>query len=341
MKVKTLLIVTAILFQIIAVASIAISKETLLQTGKPLTLQTAPVDPRDIFKGDYVRLDYSFSSIPYHQLGQELKQQGLKKGQRVYLSITTDDYGLGQAQKLLIKPPDITFYLSGYATSHWPYKNYHKSPAAKKAQHDNNHPVNVKFGIEQYFVEQGQGKVLEEIRGSRDSFQQPMLVRIAVAENGTSIIHSFKWANIAMKTKVIREAERDAPDNQSNATIRFTLENLSKQAISLPLKDKNCSFILVPASRNPQHQQIEKFVFNRERCDKAVSQEKILKPNETYSIDFDLNQPQWLVNYNNKLTVPARLPWDYRYRIIYDGEKINGIDANIISSAFHGNGRID
>ena len=118
MKIKPLLIILAILFQIISVAGIAFSKESILQAGKQITLQTAPVDPRDIFKGDYVKLDYNFSSIPFQKLDEETRQLGVKKGQQVYLALTTDHYGLGQADKLFIKPPENKFYLTGYATNH-------------------------------------------------------------------------------------------------------------------------------------------------------------------------------------------------------------------------------
>ena len=339
MKVNKLLILFAILFQIISVASIAFTKESILLTGEQITLQTAPIDPRDIFRGDYVKLKFNLSSIPFHQLEKEIKKHGLKKGQKVYLSIAVDQYGLAQAEKLFLNPPDKEVYLTGYVTSHWPYKNY--EPDSEDDCNENKHPVNVKFGIEQYYVEQGQGKVMENILGKRDDFQQPMLVKVAVAENGDSVIHSFEWANIAMKTEILRSAQRNGPDDRLNATIRFTLKNKHTQAITLRLKDNDCSFVLAPTSGNPLLQQSQKTFFNRPECDGVSTQPKTLKSNETVTVDFDLNQPQWLVNYENNPTALAKLPWDYRYRIIYEGESIEGINANIVSSAFHGRGNID
>ncbi len=340
MKVKKLFIIIAILFQIISVASIAISKESILLSGKKITLQTAPVDPRDIFKGDYVKLKFSLSSIPFHQLVQEIKKYGLKKGQKVYLTITIDKYGLGQAEKLFLNPPEHKVYLTGYVTSHWPYKNY--KPDSEDDCDKNKQPVSVKFGIEQYYVEQGKGKIIESILGKRDEFQQPMLVKVAVAENGDSVIHSFDWANIAMKTEVLQSAQRNGSDDQLNATIRFILKNKHTQAITLPLKDKDCSFTLAPTSGNPLfNQKDNNNIFNRPECGETSTQPEILKPNETVTVDFDLNQPQWLVNYKNNPTALAKLPWEYRYRIIYEGKSVEGINANIVSSAFHGRGNID
>ncbi|MBT3205708.1 MAG: GDYXXLXY domain-containing protein [Gammaproteobacteria bacterium] len=339
MNIKKLLTTLAILFQIISVASIAITKESILLSGKQITLQTAPIDPRDIFKGDYVKLKYNLSSIPVHQLEKEIKKHGLKKGQKVYLTITTDQYGLGHAEKLYLNPPDNNIYLTGHVTSHWPYKNY--QPDSEDDFNKNKQPVSMKFGIEQYYVEQGQGKVMENILGKRDDFQQPMLVKVAVAENGNSVVHSFDWANIAMKTEVLRSAQRNGPDNLLNATVRFSLKNKHTKSITLPLKDNDCSFVLVPTFGNPLLKQKKGNFFNRPECEEIDSQSKTLKPNETITVDFDLNQAQWLVDYKNNPTALSKLPWEYRYRIIYKGKSIEGINANIVSNAFHGRGNID
>ena len=82
-------------------------------------------------------------------------------------------------------------------------------------------------------------------------------------------------------------------------------------------------------------------MFDREMCRDADTHSQTLQSDETISFDFDLNQPQWVVQYKNKPTVLSRLPGKYRYRITYKGPVIEGINANIVSSAFHGRGNID
>lgn len=339
MNFKTLLIVCAILFQVLAVASIALSKEKIMLTGRQIILQSAPLDPRDIFKGDYVQLDYLFSTISYTRLEDTIKQQGLRKGKKVYLTMELDEHGYGQEKALLLTPPVDEFYLAGYVKSHWPYKGFKSDTEDKRKQRSLKHPVHVKFGIEKYFVEQGQGLIMEEIRGNRDSFQTPMLMKIAVSKKGEAIIRSFEWATIAMKTEVIREADRNAPDDQSSATIRFTVKNKGEQAITLPLKQNGCSFQLIPTSRNPQT--AGNFSFERPECVNINTEDKTLKTDEDVTVEFDLNQPQWRVFHKNKLTPLGRLPWEYRYRIHYEGDAIEGIHIKIVSSAFNGRGNID
>src|SRR5581483_692780 len=41
---------------------------TLLRSGRTITLPIIPVDPRDLFRGEYVRLGYAVSTVPLRQL---------------------------------------------------------------------------------------------------------------------------------------------------------------------------------------------------------------------------------------------------------------------------------
>lgn len=336
---KHLLIPFAIAFQVLTVASIAITKERLLATGQEIILQTAPIDPRDIFKGDYVRLDYSFSKVPVSKLNDDLLNTGLKKGQKVFLSLDINNRGIAQGNHLSLTPPQDSLYLVGRVKSHWPYHNYQKWSESNKKPAETFQPVMVKYGLEQYFVEQGSGLEMEKIRGTRNSFQVPMLMHVAVSDTGDSVIRSFKWANIAMKTETKNSPENNSPEDQASAIMSFTIKNRSDKNIQLPWKLNNCSFILTPiisASTLENHKE-----FERPECTEASTTIKTLKPEEEISLTFDLNLAQWYVNYKDEKTPMGRLPWGYRYRIVYQEETAKGINANIISSAFHGRGNID
>ena len=209
---RSLLVLGAIAFQVTSVAMIAFSKERILATGQEIILQTAPIDPRDIFRGDYVRLNYLFSQVPAQRLEDSILESGLRKGQKVYLSLTTDRNGITQGNHLYTAPPANGSYLSGRVKTHWPYRDYQKNkrPELTRA---NRQPVAVKYGIEQYYVEQGKGKIMEEIRGRRNGFQVPMLVHVALSKKGDAVIRSYEWANIAMKTEVISSLEQNSPDD--------------------------------------------------------------------------------------------------------------------------------
>ena len=59
-----------VLVQIGALVAMIANKQWTLNTGTPVLLQTAPVDPRSLFMGDYARLAYSISQLPLDEIGR-------------------------------------------------------------------------------------------------------------------------------------------------------------------------------------------------------------------------------------------------------------------------------
>lgn len=339
MKRKSLLISLAVIFQIGVVASMVVSREWLLATGKSYVFQTAPIDPRDIFRGDYVRLDYLFNSVPVSQLDEAILNRGLRKGEKVFLSLTTNSDGISSGGQLHSAAPQAP-YLKGYVTSHWPnrYLNRKNEEEMRKAVLDA-WPVTVKYGIEQYYVQQDSGKEMEKLRGKRNDFQVPLLIHAAVSESGEAGIRSYEWANIALKTEIVRSPERDAPDEKASAVMQLTVKNRGQRTLTLPLQEGNCSFTLIADGRRTPQDALN-FATPRDCAGKAVKMVS-LPPGESHVVTLDLNQPSWWVIYKDKPTPPGKLPWQYRYRIEYQGEPIEGLNAAILSSAFHGRGNVD
>ena len=56
--------------QVIGLVAFAGVRQVALTEGREITLQTAPVDPRSLFQGDYAILDYEIAEIPPHLAGQ-------------------------------------------------------------------------------------------------------------------------------------------------------------------------------------------------------------------------------------------------------------------------------
>lgn len=335
---KKLLVVLAVIFQIGVVITMVASREWLLATGKPFVFQTAPIDPRDIFRGDYVRLDYLFNTIPLRQLDETIREQGIRKGQKVYLELQTDSSGVTHGGMLRTAPPPGNF-LRGYASSYWPYRNFHEQDQEKRRKAVKDAwPLSVRYGIEQYYVEQGSGREMEKLRGQRNDFQVPLLIHVAVSASGEAAIRGYEWSNIAIKTAIAQSPERGADDAHASAVMELTLKNRGDKPLSLPLLADNCSFELVLAPNAPQ----DALNFASPRnCEGKALQTVTLKPDESYTASFDLNQPHWWVHYNDKVTPMGRLPWQYRYRIRYRGERVEGLNGDIVSSAFHGRGNVD
>jgi uncharacterized membrane-anchored protein len=70
----------------------AAEREYIVLTGKTVYLRTAPIDPNDPFRGQFVRLNYEISTIP----------KDLTKDMALNEVSDVDDYGrslLSQLQK--------------------------------------------------------------------------------------------------------------------------------------------------------------------------------------------------------------------------------------------------
>ena len=50
--------------QLVVLIGMIVFKAMPLWTGEPILLRVVPVDPRDMFRGDYVAISYDFSRIP-------------------------------------------------------------------------------------------------------------------------------------------------------------------------------------------------------------------------------------------------------------------------------------
>jgi len=120
-------------------------KEYTLRTGREVVLKTVPVDPRDLFRGDYVILSYELSRLDLGRLG--VGRLALSPGQAVYVPLRLDGrYALASGIRTT-PPEDGALYLKGRVQS-----------VAGQA-------VQVEYGIESYFVPEGQGRALEQVRG--------------------------------------------------------------------------------------------------------------------------------------------------------------------------------
>lgn len=125
-----------------------------LLTGDTLLLRVLPADPRDLFRGDYVILRYPFSQIPPQGIAglpSPLDAQAMRKwrGRPVYVSLVPESDGRHwQAAQISISPPPSGKFIRGRIAS----------------------ADQLLFGIEAYYVQEGQGQQFEQaIRHQRVS----------------------------------------------------------------------------------------------------------------------------------------------------------------------------
>jgi len=103
-------------------------------------LKTAPVDPRDIFRGEYVILGYELSAQ-----AEAFITDDLKDSKNIYVSLDTS-ISPAIVSSVSLKKPKSGVYIKGDLNRRW----------------SNN--VNITFpSLAQYYVPEGQGKVIEDL----------------------------------------------------------------------------------------------------------------------------------------------------------------------------------
>lgn len=330
------LILIALLFQVVALAWMAIEREWILQTGETVFLRTAPIDPRDLFRGDYVRLNYELTSFSSSHLRDGLAESDVKKGDRVYVPLTLDERGLASSDRATDIEPEDGLYLRGRVP--------HSAGFNIKP-----HAIHVKFGIEQYFTEQGKGKEIEKQQGGRNGIQVPLEMEVALSDSGVAVIKGHRWSPLGIGLSVTRAVERNPLADASSVVVKLTLKNTSDKPLALVMLPDLCSFALTSVKTAP-----DDLTLLRPECEiPAASREHVvqLAPDEELSHEFDFNLPRWHVKLKDGQRVPiGTLVGGQRFRLIYRSVlqdplsrsgQTNLWTGSLPSRAFHGRGHID
>jgi uncharacterized membrane-anchored protein len=331
-------IVIAVLLQILVLGYMAGEREYIVRNGEIIYLRTAPIDPRDLFRGDYVRLNYEISNIPAHHLPRG-DTTGVAKGEKVYINLKENSNGLYELDQVSITEPPTGIYLIGRS----PYDYRHRRRG---------HPLRLNYGIEAYFVQQGKGRRIEKRQGSRNQLQIPLEMQIAVGRNGKTVIKGHRWSPIGMGLQVLRTppANPQVPAEPLSAKIALTLANASDEPLALIVLPDDCSFTL----ETNQSSKKEWGLVNNpcEPAQPADDDVLVLEPGEEKVWEFDFSDERWLLQ--SETTTPVEigtLDWSERFRLIYrppaDAACQHLENRDLIwhgylpSRAFHGRGRID
>jgi uncharacterized membrane-anchored protein len=129
-------------FQVIVLLTMIGQRAWVHVSGETYYVRVQPVDPRDLFRGDYVTLGYDFSRVPHELVSQ---QPGDARSIYVTLVPAGDGKHSIAGQYLLHAPADGTPYLKG------------RVDASGRAE----------YGIESFFVQEGKGRAYEEAVRSR------------------------------------------------------------------------------------------------------------------------------------------------------------------------------
>jgi uncharacterized membrane-anchored protein len=166
-------VLLGIALQLVVLIGVTVQKTLAAHGGQTVLVRTMPVDPRDLLRGDYVRLGYDFNTIPtegIRGLTPENYVASYKNdwiGRTVYVSLTPDADG-----------------------RHWravkPFSVY-KPTSGVFLRGEINHGYRIEFaGIQKFFLEEGKGHVYEDAARRR-----ALSVEMAISPDGEGILRKL------------------------------------------------------------------------------------------------------------------------------------------------------
>lgn len=154
-------------------------RASILRSGTDVLLKTAPVDPRDLLRGDYVILTYDISTISTTSITGARPETGevarlnvrLKPGADGFWTVSAasfDPLAEEVGSVVLISQP-VTIY-------DWEWQNAGN--------------LTVSYGIERFYVPEGEGRPIEDGRN-----QGRVSVAVRVSEDGQAQIRALMLDN--------------------------------------------------------------------------------------------------------------------------------------------------
>jgi uncharacterized membrane-anchored protein len=147
---------------------------SLLRSGREMIAEVLPVDPRDLFRGDYVIFGYSFNSQ------QMVLPEGIRRGDHVYVTLKPKEPGQWEVVKAEAAYPASVeagnFVLRALAEYVYPLSDSTKGESSGT----------LRYGIESYFVPEGTGRDLEKMVADKK-----IAAVIAVGADGKAAIKAL------------------------------------------------------------------------------------------------------------------------------------------------------
>jgi len=170
-KYRTHLLILVVVLQTAALMGMVAIKQRTLATGREIVLKTAPIDPRSLFRGDYVRLNYVIGSLDYADMEGD---KDFDRHDRVYVMLREHEDGwkaVSIHREMPAHGPESVI-IRGEVQ----YSGIWTGSETRDG-------INIRYGIENYFVPEGEGRALE-----RPAENEKISILVAVDKNGDSAI---------------------------------------------------------------------------------------------------------------------------------------------------------
>lgn len=164
-KLQKIGFVSLVIAQLLVLGIMIAQQQLLLRNGTPVLLETAPIDPRSLFSGDYVILNYKLNEPKRWFSDRDLRphQERFRVHQTVYVAIR-------EGENKFWEPVEMVSDVDKF-TQNYPVFIRGKIQSRRSR---------IRYGVEQYFVPQGQGLEIERA--------DEVSTEIAVSSSGASAV---------------------------------------------------------------------------------------------------------------------------------------------------------
>lgn len=160
------------LMQTIILGYMIESRASILAHGAEVLLKTAPVDPRDLLRGEYVTLNYEISRVPVSTLTGGMPAATRNNVLSVRLQKQDDGYwGIAESSFSVLPAKEGTVVLKSLPLAYLPVAGLDD--------------ISVDYGIERYYLPEGRGHDVETTPNSR------VAVAVRVSSGGEGQIRSL------------------------------------------------------------------------------------------------------------------------------------------------------
>jgi len=217
---KSVAIAAVALLQVAVLAYMAGEREWIVRRGATVYVRTAPIDPRDPMRGDYLALNYAISTVSRADCAGGLATamahtNRVPRGTVVYAVLNTNE-GVARLVALTDQRPPGGLFLRGHVDHHNPPSD-----------------INVRYGIEAYFTQQHTARTLEAAR-VRDGIQIPLDIELAVSTRGTAVMKNHRWAPLGIGLDIIADATHThAASARRRAVALIRIMNASTTEVAL------------------------------------------------------------------------------------------------------------
>jgi uncharacterized membrane-anchored protein len=280
--VRTKWIILIAALQVLVLAYMAGEREWVLHTGRTIYLRSAPMDPRDAMRGDYVRVSYDMSSVPRGLCRGSLastnrSSEAVRPDTRVYAILRTNEDGVAEFVSLSGERPSDGLFVRGRTERSW-------------GDH-----LQVRYGLEALFVQQGKGR---ELGPSLDweSVRVPLEIKAAVRRDGLAVINGHRRCALGIGLQLDTKEQPGAGTRRQRQAVGATVRLFNASSNDLAVVDLPEGGSLALVSVRSWGETHWRWV-NEAQAQPVpqASQVVVLKPGESRSIKVSFLDPQWSV----------------------------------------------